>query len=148
MPYIITIHKRFDFQDSGVGGVQVESRRAVATLEEARTATCGIVVDSAFKRGSTEGYPPSERIADPITESGGSVGPLPDGTVIEVEHIATVWNLAEIMGEPAPLQQRIDDPRAAWRCMECSHYSHPDRDECTQCALVAAYNAKQATNAV
>lgn len=57
------------------------SRRAVATLEEARR-TCLGVLDAAHLQGSPLAV---YRAAVDLPESGGTVGPLPDGTRIEVE---------------------------------------------------------------
>lgn len=64
MPYIVTTKA---------------SRRAVATLDEARAVIRDHVVNAGVAHGTT---------ADPITNSGGTVGPLPDGTVIEVRPVA------------------------------------------------------------
>jgi hypothetical protein len=55
------------------------TRLAVATLDEARDACRAVDPDdNAEVRG------PLTRMVDALTESGGTVGPLPDGTVIEV----------------------------------------------------------------
>lgn len=61
MPYIITTQWP-SHDPSGKWHYIVKSRRAVATLDEARQAV----------------FPHA------LPESGGTVGPLPDGTVIEV----------------------------------------------------------------
>jgi hypothetical protein len=78
-------HGTGDWLDSSTGtgqcdecggfGVDVD-RRAVATLEEARGACVAILHNHGF---SALGY------ALPRAESGGTVGPLPDGTTIQVE---------------------------------------------------------------
>jgi hypothetical protein len=74
----------------------IVSRRAVATLEEARIYASTWITDRwssspAFARGDGDLYRPETRPmvaqADALPESGGTVGPLPDGTVIEVEVI-------------------------------------------------------------
>lgn len=72
MAYIIMIGQPFKDTDSGVAGIQVESRRAVATLDEARE-----IVHTATAKQHAARWP--------IYEGGGTVGPLPDGTKIEVE---------------------------------------------------------------
>jgi hypothetical protein len=78
MPYTITTGKRFYYPDSGVGGVQIESRFAVATLEEARDKVYELVENMVD-------YPAHE--ATSIGEAGGTID-LPDGTVIEVRKSA------------------------------------------------------------
>lgn len=52
------------------------SRRAVATLKEARD----VYLDTALRHGCRFEIVPA------FPESGGTIGPLPDGTVIEVAH--------------------------------------------------------------
>jgi hypothetical protein len=77
MPYIITTKSR----------VKV-TRRAVATLDEAQDGCYWIAVD----HGTT-----SEGAASiAIPHDGGTIGPLPDGTVIEVERVS----LAALAGSP------------------------------------------------
>ena len=79
MPYIITTGQRFRYEDANVGGLQIESRRAVATLdEEALRREC--------KRHQPKMLFSAERTEQirKAVQSGGTVGPLPDGTVIEV----------------------------------------------------------------
>ena len=60
-----------------------------ATLEEAREAAHVIVAESATAASlavtTTAGWAPHDDDAIALPESGGTVGPLPDGTVIEVE---------------------------------------------------------------
>lgn len=86
MPYIVTTKRPIGVSKSLAPACKV-SRRAVVTLEEAGEAfhealfVCGI-------------EPPSEEWGDwamawhlHISEPGGTVGPLPDGTVIEVEPV-------------------------------------------------------------
>jgi hypothetical protein len=77
VPYIVTTKR--EPQDDGMGRSWFEhvSRRAVATLEKLP--------------GMTE----SQMVA--LKEHGGTVGPLPDGTMIEVEQ--TTWaDLALALG--------------------------------------------------
>jgi hypothetical protein len=77
MPYIV-ITKRLDsstgWNDSGLR----VSGRAVATLEEARREAGRACL------GSTSLDLRNVEQARTLPESGGTVGPLPDGTVIEV----------------------------------------------------------------
>lgn len=81
MPFTVTTKRptRVDADDlASAYEDRVVSRRAVATLEDARRhvsyASC-----LPSGRHTTNGHE--------ITESGGSVGPLPDGTSIEVKPI-------------------------------------------------------------
>jgi hypothetical protein len=117
MPYIVTT-KRQDQHFAEVA--EYESRRAVATLEEARQAAWR--AHPLF--GTTNGYA-MMKARDEITlafpDSGGTVGPLPDGTVIEVKPIS--WD--DLRDEiPGPL------PRA--------------EGQTRQSAILDAYNARQA----
>jgi hypothetical protein len=79
MPFIITTTRHLPSMESHDTMEYVE-RRAVATLEEARTLASDAVYDAGLKT-----VVDAEQ-AFTIPVSGGSVGPLPDGTVIEVEH--------------------------------------------------------------
>jgi hypothetical protein len=77
VPFIVTT-TRLDLKLHG----EFVSRRAVATLEEARglaALPCGISNPSHFHQ------------AVRLPESGGTVGPLPDGTVIEVEPVSDLY---------------------------------------------------------
>lgn len=60
------------------------SRRAVATFGDVRTAIYGLGV-LPTKPYHTFNY--WRRMVRELPDSGGSVGPLPDGTMIEVEHV-------------------------------------------------------------
>ena len=75
MLYVITTKRpgRYDYDPPPI---RVESRRAVATLEEARRMAW---------RTAEFGTWSSDAVTETLPESGGTVGPLPDGTVIEVE---------------------------------------------------------------
>lgn len=67
------------------------SRVAVATLEEARQACIKIVQPYADAESKTVALGPVARICLSLMRkdwSGGTVGPLPDGTTIEVEAIS------------------------------------------------------------
>lgn len=131
MPYIITTHRHLDdptaeFLPDALPGV---SRRAVTTLEEARAALRKIVVDSAFDRGSTEGYPHYEDIGGLIAESGGTVGPLPDGTVIEVRPHA--WY--EIATQAGIVEAGL-----------LGAYAERDAEGLSAQKILAAFNAREA----
>lgn len=71
MPYIITI--------------STVSRRTVATLEEARRGCVDYI--SANKREPHRPWRAFYPMAETVSESGGTIGPLPDGTTIDVEPI-------------------------------------------------------------
>jgi hypothetical protein len=79
MPYIVTTKRTVptDLGRDEVADAGVLSRRAVATLE------------AILQYGSDQGWRRATvRAVASFPESGGTVGPLPDGTVIEVEPIA------------------------------------------------------------
>jgi hypothetical protein len=80
MPYIITTHGKAD----QYGRCPLLSRRAVATLEEARDRTAGEVAARTSDLLVAEHI---IRAVDLLPESGGTIGPLPDGTVIEVARV-------------------------------------------------------------
>lgn len=94
-PYIVTTKRRWADAASNTAGTQLASRRAVATLEETREVADDAVFaafDRDRKRPGDELPPPYMALsidARDLPESGGTVGPLPDGTVIEVER--TGW---------------------------------------------------------
>lgn len=81
MPYIITTSEPFDAEKHVHR--PAFSRRAVVTLDEAREATTAIIVDGPNRYGTDaqilESYV--------LPEQGGTIGPLPDGTVIEVGRV-------------------------------------------------------------
>lgn len=91
MPYIITtrdVERPFDFA--------ARSRQAVATLDEAQDAVAAAMasVEDANPVGAGQSSPYNYALAWDLPESGGTIGPLPDGTVIEVERVS--WSrLAE-----------------------------------------------------
>jgi hypothetical protein len=99
MPYIITTKRTRSITcDTNVPGGRtshwpVEFCRAVATLDDAHNEVLG-----------TPGVmgPEIAALSD-MPESGGIIGPLPDGTVIEVERIAA-FDLGKRAGiEPLPM---------------------------------------------
>lgn len=97
------------------------SRQAVATLEEAVQSAVNKICKAAFDAGTIEGYEQHETDARAIDESGGSVGPLPGGTVIEVKQ-RQWYELAMDVG---------------W-----DFYRDAHRDEAE---LLAAYNARESS---
>ena len=118
MPYIVTTKRPLSCTCWGrveakmcracrKGGKDV-SRRAVATLDDARLAARTVVVDSALAQGTTAGTTDAYDSAFALPESGGTVGPLPDGTVIDFELVeyADLWPY-DILG--ANWQQRTID---------------------------------------
>jgi hypothetical protein len=86
---------------NGPTGLAV-SRRAVATLEEANT----LATETVLKASMTPRQRAAHIIAAPfsVPSHGGTVGPLPDGTVIEVEHVAEA-TLRQML--PADVRQRV-----------------------------------------
>ena len=108
MPYVITTKRPFTRQ---LVGCHSTSRRAVATLAQAR-----IWVTYRMPAGGPVDLP----------ESGGTVGPLPDGTVIAVERVSYNLLRYESGWTPAP-----DD----------EDYSAAHRHGAE---VIAAYNARTA----
>jgi hypothetical protein len=110
MPYIVTTKQRVPNWD-GVGDAPLMRgfRRAVATLEEARQSCVRALYAANAPQGDVSG-PRLWTAAYELPESGGTVGPLPDGTVIEVEPcedcapdrlcIWHEWPLREVQGQP------------------------------------------------
>jgi hypothetical protein len=116
MPYIVTAKRPCATE---YGAQFSLSRRAVATLEEAQETAWDVACNHL-------GGDPAPFVALP--ESGGTVGPLPNGTVIEVEQ--TTWAaLAEAADEDwwIALAEREDEGNATARQ-----------------TILDAYNARQA----
>ena len=89
MPYIITTLPEFQGdRANGAGFKQNVTRTAVATLDEARDV-CWKALADVPRYGLQEAAINSAQVHD-LTAEGGTVGPLPDGTVIEVQ--AVCWN--------------------------------------------------------
>lgn len=80
MPYVITT----TYSLRPLGAMSRLSRRAVATLEEARQRVFEIAED-VYGIGRDVGA--QVDACRSLTEAGGTVGPLPDGTVIEVARV-------------------------------------------------------------
>jgi hypothetical protein len=107
-PYIVTIKRVYSIgTDHGVG----ESRRAVATLDEAHEYVWNLL----------DSDPATDQTKVSLAESGGTVGPLPDGTVIEV----------------APATWR---DLAAQASLDIAWVASADTDEAE---IIDAYNAEQ-----
>jgi hypothetical protein len=80
MPYIITTRQVAKPPNERLAvSTLIHSRRAVATLEEAR--------ERAYIEMAERGHAIDNVVPPIIDESGGTIGPLPDGTVIEVERV-------------------------------------------------------------
>lgn len=86
-PYIVTAKRRWDDAATNTGGFSVESRLAVATLDEARAFVGNEIADVAANTNRL--YPALDKQHRELSESGGTVGPFPDGTVIEVAPTTT-----------------------------------------------------------
>lgn len=86
MPFIVTTRR--EGRLPGKENDSAWSRCAVATLDEART----------IMRAAQNSAPEEIIVPFSITESGGTVGPLPDGTVIEVEPVELSWLAARAEG--------------------------------------------------
>jgi hypothetical protein len=83
--------------DDGDGNRTPVSRRAVATLEEAREEARDRLRENRSLYGDSNEYRRFGEMIPALPEQGGAVGPLPDGTVIEVEQVG--WSeLARLAG--------------------------------------------------
>jgi hypothetical protein len=89
MPYVITTRTMVTNAQTGASLTATVTRRAVATLDAMRSAV-------AWTVDSIEGPGDNYRAAYELPEQGGTIGPLPDGTVVTVEPIA--WN--KLVAEP------------------------------------------------
>ena len=90
MPYIITTTTKPAGSPPGSKLVRI-SRRAVATLDEARAV--------------------AEQINE-LPASGGTIGPLPDGTIIEVRRVG-IATLASIVPAGSSISNVVDAYNAA-----------------------------------
>lgn len=102
MPYIITPCPR------GCRAEDMEHRTAVATLDDARQASWQIVEDQSLSSGPSYGSEDEAmatfRAAHKMSEHGGTIGPLPDGYVIDVQCVT--WTELAALAEPdAPSAQ-------------------------------------------
>jgi hypothetical protein len=128
MPYIVTTKRTVptDLGRDEVADAGVLSRRAVATLEEARA----LAYAKALRRGSLAQMSDDPRM---FSEQGGTVGPLPDGTVIEVEQTTWVRLVMYIRRDASPT-----GGRDGLRPVEASQ-----GDAEAQREILDAYNARQ-----
>ena len=111
MPYIITTTPRptHDQLVARIDGVELpDTCTAVATLEEARGVAYPVV--HAAWPDATNGNSDEQRAhrwavvaVHRLPESGGTIGPLPDGTVIEVRQVDR-HDLHDLLGWPADVQ--------------------------------------------
>jgi cell division protein FtsX len=128
-PYIVT-RKRPGSYFAG-REPQALSRRAVATLEEASRLSEAVVQRVAVERGENyleAGYGKfgNDCFNLRTSEAGGTVGPLPDGTVIEVEQ--------------GPDEEQMLRDLREWVGM---HYAPMGHDDVAR-LWCDAYNARQA----
>lgn len=132
MPYVITTTAVAS--PGQVYGPQWVTRRAVATLDEAHEVASNIACGHGMPKGfggfardvdeRMAQYLPIRYAAGHVPESGGTVGPLPDGTVIDVT--------------PIGLQRMVDELR---------HAMQPIPEIQTTDRVVASYNAAQEATA-
>ena len=85
MPYIITTTYQ---RRPGPLGTDLLSRHAVATLDEAREYAWETVKQIS---GPSTATVANRAACESITERGGTIGPLPDGTMIEVKPVSWPW---------------------------------------------------------
>ena len=78
MPYIITIYSRHEVYGTP-NAVVAESRRTVTTLDKAREAVSRELIERTSRVTVEQGA-----LLRTLPESGATIGPLPDGTTIEV----------------------------------------------------------------
>jgi hypothetical protein len=85
MPYIVTHRPQPKcIRDEMFPGII--SRRTVATLDEARKAAYALA-ESAFPYKLTRAHGAMHEQVVALPDRGGTIGPLPDGTVIEVKRV-------------------------------------------------------------
>ena len=90
MPYVITTTDTRLYADDPTAEFMpdakpVQTRRAVATLEEAKRHANGVIDGSGYAH--IEQVAESYSKVDALSSAGGLVGPLPNGTIIDVECI-------------------------------------------------------------
>lgn len=108
MPYIITTQKPTHYGPIPTTDGGVKSRRAVATLDEARTSVAKWMHYDGPPIYDRDEWVRLDDAARSLPKAGGTIGPLPDGTVIEVREVQ--WRtLCDRTGLPYP---GSDDDRA------------------------------------
>ena len=115
MPYIITTRPDCGCgwgslcdNQTGCGASFHEDRstsHAVATLEEARDAALDIMWPYTYDKHACR-FEITAEIGH-LPESGGTIGPLPDGTVIEVERVSLATLHARIVNGGTPLSEGL-----------------------------------------
>lgn len=104
MPYIITMTPRCECGEHHHGSDG--TKRAVATIEQARDAAADII----YRQHDGTSHFDHFDAATYMPDTGGSIGPLPNGTVIEVRAVS--WpELGQLAGRPyhfAEYGQTID----------------------------------------
>lgn len=80
MPYIVCVNMP--------GCLPEQDPRAVATLEEARAAANDELYRGEGEAADALQWQPFYGAADALPESGGVIGPLPDGYVIDVQRLS------------------------------------------------------------
>lgn len=132
MPYVITTSTHNYPNGSGY---TVHTRRAVATLDEARSAAELAVIER--HRASPRPWGRDwQAEADRLPDSGGTVGPLPDGTVIGVELVgwgAFVDYLTDAEKLSEPIHGREAEVIAAYNAAHEVRAS--TRAECPRCGV-------------
>lgn len=102
MPYVITT-----YPPHPVTGEPTEGRRtAVATLDEAREQ-CADIIDADGDDIRRDHF---HYATNHLPGSGGTIGPLPDGTIIEVKRVDAYELLLRIPGMDVP--KRPEEVRA------------------------------------
>jgi hypothetical protein len=110
MPYVITTGASWGKNLGARDKYAVTSRRAVATLADARAAANDAIYRGEGESDHAHHWQPFYVDADALPEHGGRVGPLPDGTVIEVEPLD--WRALR-KWEHLPVADAIDAYNAA-----------------------------------
>jgi hypothetical protein len=141
VPFIVTTKRPEPTYPKGeeraVNVLHPVSRRAVATLEDAQAYVSGLVSGMTT---SADNHGARKTAADQLwsmPESGGSVGPLPDGTVIEVE--CTTWASLDRAALIAEHGSTLDPVHHTDRSLDCPE---SQVGEARQAQILDAYNAQ------
>jgi hypothetical protein len=109
MPYIVTTKRQTGgLYMSGEHHRVVVSRRAVATLEEAHRLVWELLPGESVM--AHDDWRAAFMLKAAIPESGGTVDPLPDGRVIQIEQVGWPDLCARVqtrIADPNPSQQAI-----------------------------------------
>lgn len=140
MPYIVTTHELDE--TSGMPTPPMNRPYAVATLEDARDYVIdelGHIYDG-FELPVSDEH--NQRAAE-LTESGGTIGPLPDGYVIEVQRVDWLDLERDRRGQPTypgsvwPINV-ANDPRD-----RKGHGFSPERVANARQTIIDAYNRER-----